>query len=381
MRLRGIAFVFLFFAMLCYPLWGRYIGRNVTLSGVTLTTDQPELSWSGIWTGEYQSQSNTHYEETFEGRNLLIKLRSQLLYSVFNESPNENVVIGKDQYLYDPAYILQELSAEDHVATDEYFADLKSRLLAFQQLLSEKGKELYIFVTPNKAYYEKEEIPWNYRMLETDEVNNITRLRAMLETTDLHYLIARDYIDAERETMDVPVFYSTGIHWSRPWGARSAMALYDVMRQNSRFELSDIALETYPYSGEIEWPDADLYQSLNLFEEPDESYYSARIHVTREGEKPNVFCRGGSFLGQSWSMLVQSGCFSNDLHYENNYFFTNQYTTQTTLSVMAAYEESDEWIPFLRDADIVVLEINEASIEDATFGFVDYVLDHSEILN
>ena len=35
---------------------------------------------------------------------------------------------------------------------------------------------------------------------------------------------------------------------------------------------------------------------------------------------------------------------------------------------------------YLRDIDLVVLEVNETAVSDMSFGFIDYVLEHPEIL-
>lgn len=384
-------FILLFFAILCYPLYGWGISKNIQLSGVVVETEKPQLSFLDIWNGTYQTQENTYYEQNFPGRNFLIKLRSQLMYSLCKESPNQNVVIGKENQLYEPGYIMWEEAAEGYVMTDAEQAELKAKLLAVRDLLAQHGKEFYIFVTPSKAYYEKDNIPFRYKLLNTGLDNNLDHFKELLESTDLSYFISRDYIDAQLQSSDcpedlreVPVYYPTGIHWARPWGNYCTAAFYSMMQEQSRFDLGDIAVDVYPYdSAEVEWPDADLYQSLNLFTPPDGPYYSARIRVTREGEKPNVFCRGCSFLGQSWYDLERAGCFGYSLHYENNSYkvFEGQnVVSDTTVSSVQSYDESTDWIPYLQQADIFVLEVNEGGINNVGMGILDYILEHPSVL-
>ena len=378
---KGYWFIFLFAAILFYPLYGAWLAGGVELSGVTESEEKPVWNLEKAWSGELQTEINTYFEQNFGGRQPLIRLRGQLLYSLVNESPNRNVVIGKNKNLYEDFYILTEESAQGSVSSDEYFVQLQTKLESFAKLLRDNGKELYLFITPSKAHFTQEDIPWRYALLQTDQPNNLAKFREVLNRIDIPSFVARDYMEAQKESVDAPYFYTTGIHWSRPWGVKSVAAFYEMMQQHSRFDLGEILVEYGPYTGEIQWPDADLYQSLNLLKQPDEAYYSAEVKVVRQGEKPNVFCRGGSFMGQSWNALVYAGCFGKDLHYENNYYFTNQYSSKKTVSSFTAYDETTDWIPFFQDADIVVLEINEAKIGDASFGFMDYVLEHDEILS
>lgn len=385
-------FILLFFAILCYPLYGMILSRNIELSGVTQQTVKPQLNFTGLWTGDYQTQENTYYEQNFPGRSLLIKIRSQLLYSVFRESPNENVVIGKDDQLYEPAYIMWEEPALAYLMTEDEYTKLRDKLLAFRDLLAEHGKEFYIFISPSKAYYTQEDFPLRYKLLDTDRDNNAILFKRLLESTDLSYFISRDYIDALRQPencpedlVDVPIFYSTGIHWSRPWGYYTAAAFYRMMQEKSRFDLSDIAIDVKRYDPHnVQWPDADLYQSLNLFTPPWDNYYTAEMRITREGDKPNVFCRGCSFLGQGWAGLEQAGCFDLCLQYQNNFYRVYRgsqvVVPDVTTSSSENYEENPGWIPYLQQADIFVLEANEAGIYNLGMGIVDYLLEHPEIL-
>lgn len=74
----------------------------------------------------------------------------------------------------------------------------------------------------------------------------------------------------------------------------------------------------YEYSGQFKvestalteplYPDADIFDTLNLFTKAYDKYESADCIVTDSNtDAPNVFFRGGSFMGQSLKRLVDVG--------------------------------------------------------------------------
>lgn len=84
-----IIFIALFFLLLCYPVWGGIVGKSVTLSGVVVSENVQKATIENVMKGTYQTSLNTWVENNFPGRNLLIKLRSQFMYTCLNETPNK----------------------------------------------------------------------------------------------------------------------------------------------------------------------------------------------------------------------------------------------------------------------------------------------------
>lgn len=81
-------------------------------------------------------------------------------------------------------------------------------------------------------------------------------------------------------------------------------------------------------------------------------------------------------MGQSLSCLIQNHYFGKNVSMENRQIFTEEFGQVKEFS---RYEEAD-MRECLRDIDLVVLEVNETAVSDMSFGFIDYVLEHPEIL-
>ncbi len=385
MRLKRIhIFIIIFALTLLLPLYGRLLDGKLELSGVTGSTNPVELSSNTLADGSYQGYINDSFEDSFPGRKLLLKTRNQLLYSLLNVSPNSNVVIGKDKYLFEPQYILYETQVYAP-ADEEYFAALTDKLSTLNSLMQQNGKELYVFITPSKAHYYKDKIPDKLMTADMEAAYDYTNYDKLIESLDkssITYFDSIGYIDEHLNdsSLEAPLYYKSGTHWSNPWGRTCAALFLDKMGENSRYDLSRVAV-TEKKSDEPVFPDTDLYSSMNLLLEAKDDWYDSDVNVTYEGkDKPNFFVRGGSFLGQSISSLIRAGIFESDVHLENNNWYIDRYSAIGSISDYTAYDELP--IDFLLGkSDILVLEINDAAIDKASFGFIDYLLEHPDYLD
>lgn len=374
-------FIGIFIVILLYPLYGIIFDGVVSLSGVSNTVEMPKFTAKDFVSGEYQTNLNSWIDENFGGRKFLIKLRSEIMYSLFHESPNQNVVLGKDGYLFQDTYINHELGLVGS-ETDDICTDLVAKLEKLNALFEENGKELYIFITPSKAHFCKDKIPAYYDgVMDENVVTYYDRFTQLLPNTDLRYFDGHAYAEEYlKMNFDAPLFYSTGIHWSTSYGSNAARAFSEYISSCSdKWNLGKVTL-TEELVDEPLWPDADLFESLNLLHKPKGPYYAINAVIDEEGDKPNVFMRGGSFLGQSLNTLVRAGMFNQDVHFENYYYFVDQYSFQKTLSGYTAYDEVDNLDELLAQTDIMILEVNEANIPNMSWGFIDFLLENPEFI-
>lgn len=334
--------------------------------------------------GSYQSTLNDVWNNTFPGRKALMKVRNQILYSTLHVSPNANVVIGKQGYLYEPGYIYYYEKVYSP-APDDYFLNLKEKLEGINRLLSSYDKELYVFITPSKADFYPEFFPERYDLLNCRQdilEDNYTDFIAMLNATGIKYFDAICYIKNNEDLgFRAPVFYKSGIHWSNVWGNKASEAFLDYMNECSRFDMGKIYVSESKSDIPV-YAASDLYDSLNLICTPKEEWYTTTVKLINEGEDhPNVFYRGGSFMGQSINEIIKMGIFDKSVHFENSYYFIDGYEKYVPISAFDAYEEIDDLDQLLGQSDILVLEVNEGAIPNMSWGFIEYILEHPEFLD
>ncbi|HBA48964.1 MAG TPA: hypothetical protein DCZ91_14445 [Lachnospiraceae bacterium] len=375
-------FIVVFFVFCCYAGYGLLFDGEQQLSGVVDSGEAVACSVESMMDGSYQSHLNTYFEENFFGRKLLIRLRSQLLYSLCRVSPNENVVIGKERYLYEPMYIMFELQAYAP-SSEEYFAELGENLTRLRALLEENGKELYVFISPSKAHYIRDKIPFRYELLSREGTfsrENHEELKKTLLQNGICFFDSNEYIDANAKRYFSPLFYASGIHWSHVWGESAAAEFLNLINEQSKWDLGEITVKEISSSEPIP-PDTDLYDSLNLFSRPEEEWYGTQAELVREGEdKPNVFMRGSSFMGQSLSMLVNQGVFGRNVYFENYYYNTDEDSQYRYVSSNEAYDEVN-MDRLMGQSDILVIEVNDAGIYKTGMGLIEYLLANPEYMD
>ncbi|WP_026664653.1 alginate O-acetyltransferase AlgX-related protein [Butyrivibrio sp. FC2001] len=372
-------FVLLFMLILLYPVCGFFIDKTIELSGVTAGNENAVFGFTEIMDGSAQATWNSIIDNSFPGRKALIKLRSQLIFSAFKKSPNSNVIIGKDNYLFEPEYVYKELNIYP-VSDDSYFEDLISKLDRLQELCTSKGKELYIFVTPTKAHFFRDKIPQNYLSMANDGENNYDKFARYLYSSNLKYFDCHAYYEEHKGDLEAPLYYSTGIHWSHPWGQLCAKEFASYIAENSKWHLGTLEQKVKPSKNNVPtFPDTDLYDSLNLIMRPSgDQYFKSKLKVVDEEEVPTVFYRGGSFMGQSLSELGSSGLFNVSAHFENNYCIING--DARTFSGFDTYDEFGDVGKYLSESDILILEVNEGAIPTMSWGFIDYLLENPNLL-
>ena len=310
--------VLLFIITTLFPFYAKNLEKNIELNGVIEKTEFTQCNWRTLLDGSCQTSLETKWNQSFYGKKVLLKIRNQIMFSLFNTSPNNNVIIGKQKYLFEPDYIEYESNAcmSDQ---NETVKNLIYKLGLLNELLSENDKELFIFITPSKTRYLKEKIPAKYNIKSsTSDMCVYEVFKRELNNSNLNYYDSIAFIDETTKIgrFQSDIFYKTGIHWSQPWGESAAADFAKFLNRASKYSSANVEVyevESFePYKHDI-----DLYESLNLLRQPHDHWYKTNVAKTSDQLDellPNVFLRGGSFMGQSLAMLIRNDFFNEDVY-------------------------------------------------------------------
>lgn len=362
--------VFTFFVIIMLGMIFQVIGREHELHGVSEETPL-SVSAGGLWAGSSQSDMEAWLDGKLVLRTWLIPIRNQIVYSVFHTSTNDEVVLGKNGNLFEERYLTAETQITPPVG-DEDMEALAERIKILNDRLEEKGKSLFIFITPSKAHVYSEDIPDLYLKLapDTKEVSSYSKLIQKFEEKGIAYFDSVPYVLELKENAEYPVYTKTGVHWSRVAALEASGRLMDEMERQLSINLPEIAVDYLPTSEAIE-PDRDLEELLNIWKGQDLDFYAPSITVTDE-EKDSVrlLARGGSFMQTSIMTLTGQGYFDSYFYMENTLLVDDG-----EISYFSEYEELDLDAE-IEQADIVLLEVNEEAVDRMSFGFIDYMLDN-----
>ena len=275
--------IFIFSMMISSGILGQVILKQRNLSGETVKIEKPEINKEGWMSGSLQAELEAYISENLKIRNYLIPIKNEITYHLLNSSPNSSIVIGKNKELYEEAYIGFETQIYNAMSRDEVL-HLSDKLAAMDKVLSDKGKKLFVFITPSKASVYPENIPDKYLAIAPKvrtESSYHLFIEALREKKISFYDSIPD-IKALKETSDFRVFPRSGTHWSNVAAALCAQLLGDSMEEQLGIDLPEINVTYSPCEQPVA-PDADLYCLLNLIKKSDEQFYEPKISIVEPG--------------------------------------------------------------------------------------------------
>ena len=346
-----------------------YFGVEDNLSGVEERISIEDVNTTNI---------DKYIEQNFPGREFLVRLTNQIKISLFKFEAIGNLVLNGDVIFGTESldYYLHGI----HDMTNEEMNEFVLKLEKLNSLLNNKNKTLILTITPSKPRYRRE-----YTF--SDELINLfgsdSKVRPydmFLNRTrymDLNIFDYVDYINKHKEYTEdtIPLYYDGSHHWSRYQASRLTMPLVKYIEEKGKVDLMEIEVKATPSEIGGTYPDNDLVSLLNVFKKSNEKFYDPIVDYTSvESSFPSLLIRGGSFLAQLALPYVLVGYDNKVTILSNKICFYDRFSKQKEFDT---YEELGLEKEF-KDYDIVLLEINELNFYNASFGFIDYLLENGD---
>lgn len=356
------------------PLLG--ISNLGNIQGHFDKVDFPIYNTQNIISKDFQSQFSKWFEDKLEIKKIFIKTYNQIKYSLFDMS---FLVIGKNKELIEIRYAEEYCNIGEYQQTeqrDEAIYQYVQTLADIQRKLLQHNKYFLLYITPSKLSYNSQNLPQSYALRKfPDEQRSIDILRKALKESNINYLDAKDIIPV---TDIYPVFYTTGIHWSRPAEQQCNIALINKLSEISGKHFHNNRLGDLKSSDTPFWRDADVFKLLNIWHgKMDSTYYEYEV------QPDNI--SGAVAKYDQLKLLVQGGSFSEGLHRDHFAYYPDDKRWYINYNnVVFDYGEhisaqiKHDWHnldlqKYLDDVDCVVIEINECVITRHSDGFATYL--------
>lgn len=373
--IENIVLTLCFIVVISFPWVSTLLGIENNLSGVE---EKIELSFENI---------DDYIIQNFPGRSLLVRTKNQLLYSLFDVSPNSSITKVEDTLF--SVETLNYYYHKLHRVNKKEVDDLVSKLVRFNKICTERGKKFLLVLTPTKPRYYKGKLPFaddiimlygnNKNETEYDKLLPYDKLIMELKKTDINCFDTIEYINNNStEFLDgeVPLFYKSGHHWSTYKSNLIGLAFHEYMRRNLNIKIPRLNIKASPSDAAI-YPDADLFNILNVYDKPNEKFYESVIdYKDFDNDNLNFTIQGGSFLGGLLLPHITLSVSGDVLHIENSIIFYDNYKHYTTFENYDELNEKFNLLNHIRNTDVFIFEINELNVYNATFGFLDYLLLH-----
>ena len=146
-------------------------------------TEMPKISLEEY--AQFPQQYETYFNDNIPWRNQLISLNSGLDLFAFRDSSNENVLIGKDGWLFftggtNPV----EQSTGQRLLSEDDLEKIAGQLTLVQRWVQSRGEKFIFFLAPNKETIYQEKLPESETVV-TDETEAFQQINYLKEQTDI----------------------------------------------------------------------------------------------------------------------------------------------------------------------------------------------------
>lgn len=296
-------FAVLFLTILSMPLICTVLSSltevtmDIPLAGYFDPVERPAITLQNFRSSEFQDKYTAYFHSTFAPRGAIIKSYNQFRYSLFHLGNN---VIGADGSIWDAGYISEHYcigEAYDYSfpENDQAMAEYARKLSVISDLLAARGKYLLVFTATSKADFMQEGIPAKYQIQANS--SGVTASDCfhhyMKEYPNVVYLDVEEFINSL--DLEYPSYYKSGIHWSRPAEQQVERELLRIIREEFGLDAGICELSSIHAQNEPFFRDADVYDLLNIYQKPNETYYEYEVDFTPGATPVNIMIQGDSY--------------------------------------------------------------------------------------
>lgn len=266
------------------------------LHGGVIIASKPEYSSSGWLTGEYQADMEKFINDNIGFRPFLVRLHNQIQFSLFKQASAKGVVIGKDNYLFEQAYI--DAYHGQYFLGEKNLINKVEALKELQTELGKSGKTLIVVLPPGKASFYPEYFPKNTKGEATDSTF-YKAYSKLLPAYGVNCFDVNKWFLQMKDTTQHILYPQYGIHWSEYGAAIAADSLIQQVERLSGRNLPELKITDIRKQNYSEGTDNDIEWGMNLLKSlPSQTLSYPTIEWDYAGtDTTNMLVIGDSFTG------------------------------------------------------------------------------------
>ena len=328
-----------------------------------------DFCWDIWFEGSYQKEMEKSASAGTGARNLLIRIANHLNYYLLRTTDNENVVIGKENCLYEKGYIT---AYSGRNFCGEYFIthaiDDFKRL---QKILKEKfGTNLVLVIEPGKAGTFPEFIPESEGR-HGNATDNYSVFIKECSKRNLACLNLQQYFLQMKDSSRYLLFSPYGVHWTTYGMYLAADTLLSYLGKTTGLNMADIRINEIQLTDTTKDVDFDLENTLNLlYDLPHKTFAFPVISWDTAGrDRPDVLTIADSYFWMMYNHGIPDMAFANKEYW---YYYKTIYPN--------IWLDNSKWLKDIdrravtEKQDVILLMITEMNLHRAFWGFTDELL-------
>ncbi|MBI1307547.1 MAG: hypothetical protein GC181_13175 [Bacteroidetes bacterium] len=334
------------------------------LKGYHETSEKPSITLQSWFNGSYQKKFELYSADSFGFNPWLVRHINQFDFDVFHVANARYVVIGKEDYLYESAYI-DEYYGRDFPG-ESAIRDSCLKLKTIQNRLRDLGVEFLIVLAPGKASFYPEYIPDYYLKFKKD-VRCYDAYKRNLIANGIHFLDFNAWFRSMKDTSQFALFPRTGIHWSTYGMAVAGDSLQHYLAKTLNRKLPEYEIFGGEVSNEMRKSDSDIEDGMNLLRSLNHNamYYPELRFDTSNAQPVRTAVIADSYF---WGLFDHG--FSNQASFKGEfwYYFREIYPQnfENGLTVDQVNLKRE-----LTKQDVVILLATDGTLSRFGWGFID----------
>jgi len=277
-------------------------------------TDFNLKSW---FNGSFQKSFSAYVNDNIGFHPFLIKTHNQLEYDLFGNIYTGSVIAGKEDFLFEKAYIDAYYGKDfSGLSTIQKKVD---KLKQLQDTLASKGKFLMVCLAAGKCTYYPEYIPYE----EEKDSTNYEYFVKEFKKEGINHIDVNPWFLEMKDSLGYLLYPQYGIHWSHYGSMLVADSIAKYFEKKAGWELPDMHILERTYSPVAKYYDNDIANSLSLFKEvqPEPMIYPKFEWRGKKSKKPlKLLIVGDSF---TWDIFEHSRLGTESFD-EVQFWFYNQ---------------------------------------------------------
>ncbi len=320
----------------------------------------PVLSMESWLNGSHARKMDEYLTHNFGFREGFVRVDNQLAYAVFGEARAKNIVIGKDEFLFEKNY-LDAYAGRDFLGRD-IIREKVRRLKFIQEKMEEENKVFLTVLAAGKATFYPEYIPNEWQ--EEKDSTNYHVYRKELSEQGVNHIDFNAWFVRNKGKWDYPLYPKTGIHWSEYGMALAADSILTWIDNARDWDLPEIYWDSIIVSDSIRYSDSDIEDGMNLlYGISNIPMAYPQIKFRTEGKKKaKAIVISDSFFWRMYSAGVPTEFFDNA---EFWYYFYGAYPRYAEDKTRVEDLNLENELP---NKEVVIMMGTEAFLRDFPWG-------------
>jgi len=255
-------------------LWTPSLGMYLDLFPKPQNTENRQLTEKPIFkitsATKFPSLYATYFNDNFGLRNYLIRLNTIIKINLFNISPIDAIIVGKNGWLFPREGIKSYQGIE--LYSEKELQEIKDNVTKQAKWLQERNIFFLIVICPDKYSIYSEYLPLSIKKIhQKTKIDQVITL--FKKYPNIHILDLREVLIKNKSLY--PLYYKTDTHWNNYGVAIAYEEISKILHKNfpqiSPMTLSDIEIKKTKEEGK------DLAQLLTIQDKMKDKYFTMEV--------------------------------------------------------------------------------------------------------